>query len=85
MGRPPVWRLDISIPASAVPAFEAALAELGGAIATDAPEAGAEVGLQVYLDAEPGLPRLAALLAHLEVGPPTLAQAGIRRRLAAGH
>jgi ribosomal protein L11 methyltransferase len=59
----PVWRLDVSIPAAAVPAFEAALSELGGAIATDAPEAGAEVGLQVYLDAEPGRPRLDALLA----------------------
>jgi len=62
-GQPPVWRLDISIPAAAVPAFEAALAGLGGAIATDAPEAGAEVGLQVYLDAEPARPRLTALLA----------------------
>lgn len=65
-GQPPVWRLDISIPAAAVPAFEAALSELGGAIATDAPEAGApeaEVGLQVYLDAEPARPRLAGLLA----------------------
>ena len=63
-----IWRLDISIPAPAVPAFEAALAELGGAIATDAPEAGvaearANVGLQVYLDAEPGRPHLTALLA----------------------
>ncbi len=67
-GQPPVWRLDLSIPAAAVPAFEAALAELGGAIATDAPEvdapeARAKVGLQVYLDAEPGRPQLAALLA----------------------
>ncbi len=59
----PVWRLDISIPAPAVPAFEAALAELGGAVASDAPEEGAEVGLQVYLDAEPARPRLTALLA----------------------
>ena len=63
MGRPPVWRLDISIPASAVPAFEAALAELGGAIATDAPDAGAEVKVQVYLDAEPERLRLDSLLA----------------------
>ncbi len=67
-GQPPVWRLDVSIPAPAVAAFEAALAELGGAIATDAPEEGvpetcAKVGLQVYLDAEPERPRLAALLA----------------------
>ena len=62
----PVWRLDISIPASAVPAFEAALAELGGAVvtdATDAAESQAEVGLQVYLDAAPERPRLTALLA----------------------
>ena len=64
----PVWRLDISIPAPAVPVFEAALSELGGAMATDAPEARApearvKVGLQVYLDVEPGRPRLAALLA----------------------
>ena len=59
----PVWRLDISIPAAAVPVFEAALAELGGAIATDAPETGAEVKLQAYLDTEPTRPRLAALLA----------------------
>jgi len=47
-------------------AFEAALAELGGAIVTDAPDAAetqAEVGLQVYLDAEPERPRLTALLA----------------------
>ena len=58
----PVWRLDISIPAPAVPAFEAALAGLGGAMATDlpeagAPEAGSAVGLQVYLEAEPARPR----------------------------
>jgi ribosomal protein L11 methyltransferase len=62
----PVWRLDISIPAPAVTAFEAALAELGGAVVTDAPDAAesqAEVGLQVYLDAEPERPRLTALLA----------------------
>jgi len=62
----PVWRLDISIPAPAVTAFEAALAELGGAIVTDAPDAAetqAEVGLQVYLDAEPERPRLTQLLA----------------------
>ncbi len=62
----PVWRLDISIPVPAVSAFEAALAELGGAIVTDAPDAAetqAEVGLQVYLDAEPERPRLTALLA----------------------
>ncbi len=61
-----VWRLDISIPAPAVTAFEAALAELGGAVVTDAPDAAgteAEVGLQVYLDAEPERPRLTALLA----------------------
>ncbi len=62
-GQPPVWRLDVSVPAAAVPAFEAALAELGGAIATDAPEVHTEVGLQVYLDAEPERRRLAALLA----------------------
>ena len=62
----PVWRLDISIPGPAMTAFEAALAELGGAIVTDAPDAAetqAEVGLQVYLDAEPERPRLTALLA----------------------
>jgi ribosomal protein L11 methyltransferase len=69
----PVWRLDISIPAPAVPAFEAALAEFGRAIATDAPEAGAEVGLQVYLDAEPERPHLAALLA----GAASLAGVGL--------
>ncbi len=66
VGTAPVWRLDISIPAPAVMAFEAALAELGGAVATDAPDAAetqAEVGLQVYLDAEPERPRLTALLA----------------------
>jgi len=62
-GQPPVWRLDVSVPARAVPVFESALAELGGAIASDVPEAGDEVKLQVYLDAEPGRPRLAALLA----------------------
>jgi ribosomal protein L11 methyltransferase len=62
-GQPPVWRLDVSVPAAAVPAFEAALAELGGAVASDAPEAGDEVNLQAYLDAEPGRPRLTALLA----------------------
>ena len=62
-GQPPVWRLDVSIPAAAVPAFEAALAELGGAIVSDVPEAGDDVNLQAYLDAEPGRPRLAALLA----------------------
>jgi ribosomal protein L11 methyltransferase len=61
-----VWRLDISIPASAVAAFEAALAGLGGAVVTDAPDAAetqTEIGLQVYLDAEPARPRLTALLA----------------------
>lgn len=75
--RVPVWRLDLSIPAPAVPAFEAALAELGGAIVTDAPEVQAEVRLQAYLDAEPERPRLTALLAGaaLRAGVPVPATA----------
>jgi ribosomal protein L11 methyltransferase len=73
----PVWRLDVSIPGPAVPVFEAALAELGGAIVTDAPEAQAEVRLQAYLDAEPQRPRLTALLAGaaLRAGVPVPAAA----------
>jgi ribosomal protein L11 methyltransferase len=61
-----VWRLDISIPAPAVAAFEAALSGLGGAVVTDAPDAAETqtvIGLQVYLDAEPERLRLTALLA----------------------
>ncbi len=59
----PVWRVGLVAPAPAVPAFEAALAELGGALASDAPEAGDPVALQLYLTEEPARERVTALLA----------------------
>ena len=59
------WRIDLSVPADAVPAFEAALAEFGGAVATEAPGApeGGAVAIQVYLSGEPERARLTARLA----------------------
>ena len=59
----PVWRVGLVAPADAVPAFEAALAELGGALVSDAPEAGDPVALQLYLTEEPARERVTALLA----------------------
>ena len=59
----PVWRIGLVAPADALPAFEAALAEFGGALVSDAPEAGDPVALQLYLTEEPARERVTALLA----------------------
>ncbi len=57
------WRLSIEAPPAALPAVEAALGELGGALVSDAPEAGGPVSLRLYLDAEPAREWVTALLA----------------------
>ncbi len=59
----PAWRVELSVAADAAPIFEAALAELGGAIGTEAPEGRAVVTIQVYLNEAPAHDRLTALLA----------------------
>ena len=59
----PVWRVGLVAPADAVPAFEAALAELGGALAIDEPQGSARVPISVYLTEAPDRARLTALLA----------------------
>ena len=77
------WRIDLSVPAPAVPIFEAALAELGGAVATDAPGGAPEEGavaIQVYLGEEPGPARLTALLAAAALaGGVDLPEAAVER------
>ena len=61
----PVWRVGLVVPAPAVPAFEAALAELGGALAIDEPQGPAPglVPISVYLTEAPDRARVTALLA----------------------
>ncbi len=59
----PVWRIGLVAPAPAVPAFEAALAELGGALAVDEPQGPAPVPISVYLTEAPDRARVTALLA----------------------
>ncbi len=57
------WRLSLAAPVAALPVFEAAFGELGGALVSDAPEAGGPVSLQLYLTEEPARARVTALLA----------------------
>lgn len=59
----PAWRVELLVAADAAPIFEAALAELGGAIGTEAPDGRAVVTIQVYLNEAPARDRLTALLA----------------------
>jgi ribosomal protein L11 methyltransferase len=59
----PAWRVGLAVPADAVPAFEAALAELGGALAVDEPQGPAPVPISVYLTEAPDRARVTALLA----------------------
>ncbi len=61
----PVWRIGLAVPADAVPGFEAALAELGGALAIDEPQGSgpAPVPISVYLTEAPDRARVTALLA----------------------
>jgi len=66
-GERAVWRIGLAVPADAVPAFEAALAELGGALAIDEPQGPAPtpapVPISVYLTEAPDRARVTALLA----------------------
>ena len=59
----PVWRVSLEAPLGALPAVEAALAELGGALAADEPHGQAPVPVSVYLIEEPDRNRVTALLA----------------------
>ncbi|MEE8499962.1 MAG: 50S ribosomal protein L11 methyltransferase [Kiloniellales bacterium] len=62
-GQGPAWRVGLAVPPAALPAFEAALAELGGALAIDEPRGSARVPISVYLTEAPDRARLTALLA----------------------
>jgi ribosomal protein L11 methyltransferase len=63
-GQPTAWRVGLAVPPGALPAFEAALAEFGGALVTEAPRGRASVGIQAYLSKAPERARLTALLAE---------------------
>ena len=63
MGTASGWRLSLAaVTAAALPAFEAALARLGGVLVIDAPDRD-PVTLSVYLVAPPAEPEVTALLA----------------------
>ncbi len=64
----PAWRVGLAVPADAVPAFEAALAELGGALTIDEPQGPAPVPISVYLTEAPDRARVTALLAAAALG-----------------
>ena len=59
----PAWCLRLEVPAGAVPAFEAALGALGGALASGLPGPDGTVARDAYLTAEPGRAEVAARLA----------------------
>jgi ribosomal protein L11 methyltransferase len=59
----PVWRVGLEAPLAALPAVEAALAELGGALVTDEPCGQAPVPVSLYLIEAPDRARVTALLA----------------------
>ena len=59
----PAWCVSLEAPKGALPAVEAALGELGGALVSDEPKAGGPVALQLYLEIEPARERVTALLA----------------------
>jgi ribosomal protein L11 methyltransferase len=56
------WSLSLSVPAGALPVFEAALESLGGALVVSGPDRGA-VPLSLYLGTRPERPAVTALLA----------------------
>ena len=57
------WCVSLEAPEGALPAMEAELAHLGGAIVTEEPGGAARVPVQVYLTEEPARERVTALLA----------------------
>ncbi len=59
----PAWCVSLAAPVAALPIFEAALAQLGGAVVTEEPGGAARVPVQVYLTEEPARARVTALLA----------------------
>ncbi len=62
-GQGSAWCLRLTVPAAAVPAFEAALGQLGGAVASGLPDPDDRVALDFYLAQEPDRARVAAPLA----------------------
>ncbi len=59
----PAWYVSLAVPTAALPVFEAALAQLGGAVVTEEPGGAARVPVQVYLTEKPARARVTALLA----------------------
>jgi ribosomal protein L11 methyltransferase len=62
-GRGATWCVRLTVPAEAMPLFEVALGELGGAQASGVPGPDGRVTLEAYLSEEPDRARIAALLA----------------------
>ncbi|MFQ5775837.1 MAG: 50S ribosomal protein L11 methyltransferase [Kiloniellaceae bacterium] len=61
--RAPAWCVSIEAPVTALAALEAGLATLGGAVATDLPDAQGRARVHAYLPEEPDKARITALLA----------------------
>ena len=62
-GSASAWCIRLWVPAAALPLTELALAQLGGAVVTDGPDAAGQIPVSVFLAAAPDRPRLIALLA----------------------
>jgi len=61
----PAWRVHLDVPAAALPALEAALAPLGGALVTGGPDPAGLVPVDLYLGAAPDRAALTARLAAI--------------------
>lgn len=59
----PTWCVRLTVQADALPPFEAALGELGGALASGVPDRDGLVTLEAYVSAAPDRARIAALIA----------------------
>lgn len=60
---PPTWRVSLEAHATALPAIEAALAEMGGAFVSEEPRGQAPVPVFLYVNEEPDRARVIACLA----------------------
>ncbi|HSR72787.1 MAG TPA: 50S ribosomal protein L11 methyltransferase [Kiloniellales bacterium] len=78
------WRLRTTLPAAAVPTFEAALTGLGAAIVVDGPDGADQVPFEAYLAAKPDraalTARLAAAALAAGVEPPEYALEALPKR-----
>ncbi len=67
-GQGAAWHLRVTVPESAVPAFEAALGRLGGALASDLPGPDGQVVLESYSAEEPDHAQVTAILSAAALG-----------------